>query len=212
MPLTGVQPPLVGPCDDAGGAIVPHAAVTGQPHPVTVSLVPGDVPATHVPALAPIVGAVFINRPDGQTWTYGTTATGVNVWEPLVSSPIITRSTIVYVGSAPFNAGAVAAPLWGMSPDTQPNPGLVEPAGGDIYISTVAGDIAVLAGPPPAPIAFATGKVQHVYVGAGAFNPVGVAAPLWGMPAGTVPNPATLEPNAGDVFFDTIGGDVAVLA
>jgi hypothetical protein len=182
----------------------------------TAKVVPGTPAAgetAYTPALVPVVGDVFINRIDGITWIRALDpVTAAPVWEPLSAKAVVTRSAIIYVGTAPFNAAAVAGPLWGMDPDTQPSPALLEPAGGDIYISTRAGDIAVLAGPPPSPTTFTTGKVQHVYVGAGAFNPVGVAAPTWGMPAGTLPDPATLVPAAGDVYFDTIAGDVAVLA
>jgi hypothetical protein len=138
--------------------------------------------------------------------------TAAPMWEPLSAKAVVTRSAIIYVGTAPFNAAAVAGPLWGMDPDTQPSPALIEPAGGDIYISTLAGDIAVLAGPPPSPTSFTTGRVQHVYVGAGAFNPIGVAAPNWGMSPGTMPSPALIEPAGGDIYIDTVSGDIAVLA
>jgi Protein of unknown function (DUF2793) len=50
-----------------------------------------------------------------------------------------------------------------------------------------------------------------VYYGAGAYDAASVTAPLFGMATGTVPDPNTWIPAAGDLYIDTLTGGITLL-
>jgi hypothetical protein len=191
------------------GAPTVTIAVAAGVAPVLAN--PNAVPAVVASPVNPKSGDVFINRTDGKMWVYAPDPgnPGAFVWETVAQTKA--RGSVFYVGTEPFDPGNVAAPWWGMSADTRPDPSVIEPFGGDVYFSTQAGDITLLAGQPPTPPPMVAGREQHLYVGPGPFDPGNVVAPVWGMAIGTRPDPATLEPQPGDVYFDTVGGDIYVL-